>query len=175
MNRAVAAAVAPSPVPLADPVRIRPAAATDAGALYRLITDNIETGHLLPRPLSEVKSHAPRFLVAAGPAGVVGCAELTPLSPRLCEVRSLVVAAGSRGQGVGTRLLQAVIGQAGARRVPRVCAFAHDPRPFIRLGFSIVPHPWLPDKIAADCVRCPWFRRCAQYAVILDLDPAGAA
>ena len=129
----------------------------------------------MPRPLGEVESHAPHFLVAAGPAGVVGCAELTPLSPRLCEVRSLVVAAGSRGQGVGTQLLKAVIGQARARRVPRVCAFAHDPRPFIRQGFSIVPHPWLPDKIAADCVRCPWFRRCAQYAVILDLDPAVAA
>ena len=50
-----------------------------------------------------------------------------------------------------------------------LCAFTHDPRPFIRIGFSIVPHQWVPEKIATDCYACVWFRRCRQYAVILDL------
>jgi hypothetical protein len=39
----------------------------------------------------------------------------------------------------------------------------------VRLGFSIVPHIWVPEKIAHDCTACPLFRRCGQYAVTLAL------
>ena len=39
----------------------------------------------------------------------------------------------------------------------------------MRLGFSIVPHVWVPEKIAHDCTACSLFRRCGQYAVTLAL------
>ena len=152
----------------AETVVIRPAAADDAARVYELITDNLETGHLLARPLGEVELHVPNFLVAAG-GDVVGCGELVSLSPRVAEIRSLVVADGHRGSGIGRQLLDALIARAVAQRVPRVCAFTHEARPFVRAGFSIVPHPWVPEKIAADCTTCDLFRRCRQYALVLDL------
>ena len=152
-----------------SPVVVRPAEPDEAADLFRLISDNLETGHLLPRPLGEVVLHVPRFLVASDHTGVVGCAELARLGPNLAEVRSLVVADHYRGRGLGTRLLNAMMEMARASRYSRLCAFAYNPRPFVRLGFSIVPHPWLPEKISTDCHRCVWFRRCAQYAVVLDL------
>ena len=34
------------------------------------------------------------------------------------------------------------------------------------MGFSIVPHLWLPEKIFTDCVKCPLFRQCGQYAMV---------
>ena len=40
---------------------------------------------------------------------------------------------------------------------------------FVRQGFSIVPHLWLPEKISTDCVSCPLFRRCDQYAMVMTL------
>jgi N-acetylglutamate synthase-like GNAT family acetyltransferase len=40
---------------------------------------------------------------------------------------------------------------------------------FVQLGFSIVPHAWLPGKIETDCRTCPAFRRCGQDAVMLTL------
>ena len=154
-----------------DTVAIRPAGADEAPILFQLITDNLEVGHLLPRPLGEVVLHVPRFLVAAGPDGIAGCAELARLGPRVAEVRSLVVSAGHRRHGIGTLLLNAIVARAREQGYPRLCAFTHDPRPFIRIGFSIVPHQWVPEKIATDCHDCVWFRRCRQYAVILDLQP----
>lgn len=154
-------------------VVIRPAAASEAAALFQLIADNLEAGHLLPRPLDEVERHAPRFLVAAGADGVVACGELAELGARVAEVRSLVVAAPRRGRGIGARLLAALVAAARERGYPRLCAFTHDPRPFVRLGFSIVPHHWVPEKIAADCRSCAWFRRCRQYAVVLEARRAG--
>ena len=148
---------------------IRPAVAGDAERVYQLITENLVSGHLLARPLGEVELHVPRFLVAADGAGVAGCGELARLSATVAEVRSLVVAENRRGSGVGRRLLDALVSAAASQRFPRVCAFTHQPRPFVRAGFSIVPHPWVPAKIAADCQTCDLFRRCRQYAVVLDL------
>ena len=48
-------------------------------------------------------------------------------------------------------------------------AFTHDARFFVRQGFSIIPHVWIPEKIMTDCVGCPLFRHCEQYAVVLPL------
>ena len=56
----------------------------------------------------------------------------------------------------------------------RLTAFAHDPAFFVRRGFSIVPHTWVPEKIAHDCNTCPLFRNCGQYAIALELDRSTA-
>ena len=154
-------------------VVVRPARPDEADALFGLIHDNLETGHLLPRPRGEVALHVPRFFVAAGRVGILGCAELSPLGPTVAEVRSLVVADGFRGRGIGSRLVRELLGAARHQGFPTLCAFVHEPRPFVRLGFSIVPHPWIPEKISTDCHTCRWFRRCEQYAVVLDLTRAG--
>jgi len=50
-----------------------------------------------------------------------------------------------------------------------LCAFTHQPSHFVKMGFTIVPHMWVPEKIAHDCTACPLFRRCGQYAVTLPL------
>ncbi len=150
-------------------VAIRAAAAGEATALFRLIADNLEAGRLLPRTLDEIERRAPRFLVAADAARVIACGELAELGDRVAEVRSLVVTPSHRGGGVGTRLLTALVETAREHGYPLLCAFTHDPRPFLRLGFSIVPHHWVPEKISTDCRACAWFRRCRQYAVVLDL------
>ena len=51
----------------------------------------------------------------------------------------------------------------------KLCAFTHAPSYFVQLGFSMVPHVWLPEKIETDCHSCPHFRRCGQYAVLREL------
>lgn len=150
-------------------VVIRSATLSDAVEVHRLISENLEMGHLLPRSLHEVNLHVPRFLVAAGPDGVVGCGELSRLSPTVAEIRSLVVSEPHRGVGVGKRLLGELIMVARRQDFPMLCAFTHQPRPFVRLGFTIVPHPWVPEKISTDCHTCQWFRHCQQYAVVLNL------
>jgi amino-acid N-acetyltransferase len=143
--------------------------AADGPAIHRLIADNLEVGHLLPRSLADVERSIPRFVVAERDGGVVGCAELAPLSPGVAEVRSLVVAEGWRGRGIGPRLVAHVATEGSARGFATLCAFTHEPSHFVRMGFTIVPHIWVPEKIAHDCTSCSLFRRCGQYAVMLPL------
>jgi amino-acid N-acetyltransferase len=94
---------------------------------------------------------------------------VAPLSASVAEIRSLVVDARSRGVGLGTRLVVALKRRARVDGYTSLCAFTHKPAGFVRQGFSIVPHQWLPEKIATDCRACPLFRRCGQYAMFFAL------
>jgi amino-acid N-acetyltransferase len=151
---------------------LRSATAADAAALHALIAAHLEEGRLLPRTLDELAVHAPRFVVAVEAANgerIVGCAELAPLSQSVAEVRSLVVSREARRLGLGVRMTEELAAQAMRNGFTRLCAFAHDPAFFVRRGFSIVPHTWVPEKIAHDCNSCPLFRNCGQYAIVLEL------
>jgi amino-acid N-acetyltransferase len=155
---------------------LRLASPADALALHALISSHLDEGRLLPRALAEITVHAPRFIVAehdpstdSGSEGIVGCVDLAPLSRTVAEVRSLVVSDDVRSKGVGRQLIDAVVAKAIREGFERICAFTHAPSYFVQLGFSLVPHEWLPEKIRTDCGSCALFRRCHQYAVVLPL------
>lgn len=148
---------------------VRQAQAADAGAIYTLIETNRERGHLLPRTHADIAARIAGFTVAEHEACVVGCGELARLSPQVAEIRSLVVDEPWRGNGLAGKIVTALHRRARLDGHARLCAFAHDPVPFMRLGFSIVPHAWLPEKISADCARCALFRTCGQYALMVSL------
>jgi amino-acid N-acetyltransferase len=148
---------------------LRRATGADAPAIHRLIAENLEAGHLLPRSIADIEQHVSRFVVAEAGGVVVGCAELAPLSAVVAEVRSLVVDQPFRGQQIGGQLVAHIAAAGTALGFETLCAFTHEPRHFVRLGFSLVPHIWVPEKIAHDCTGCALFRKCGQYAVTLPL------
>jgi amino-acid N-acetyltransferase len=148
---------------------VRAGTAADAAVLHELIATHQAEGHLLPRDVEELRAHADRFVVCEVAGAVRACAELALLSPSLAEVRSLVVARDLRGAGVASRLLEELRRRAVEAGHSTLCAFTHDPRIFVPHDFSIVPHEWLPEKIARDCTACPLFRRCGQHAMVLPL------
>lgn len=153
-------------------VTLRAATRKDARRIHQLIGTHLEEGHLLPRELGELTAHAGRFIVAAdGRGSIIGCGELAPLSHSLAEVRSLVVSGRHRGGGVGQRLVDDLRHRGRIAGYDMLCAFTHQPAYFAKLGFSIVPHTWLPEKIFADCQSCPVFRKCGQYAMLTSLEP----
>jgi amino-acid N-acetyltransferase len=149
---------------------LRSATPTDAKKLHALVSANLEEGHLLPRTLGELAVHAERFVVAVRARRIVGCAELAPLSPHVAEVRSLAVDRAERGGGIGTLLVDELRRRARREGYEKLCAFTHSPGYFIHMGFSIVPHLWLPEKVFTDCVKCPLFRTCGQYAMVVPLE-----
>ena len=157
-----------------DGITLRCATPADAAAIHRLIAENLEAGHLLPRSTSDIEEHSFRFVVAESDGRVVGCAELARLSEEVAEVRSLVVDHAFRGRQIGGALVAQVAAAGVDAGFATLCAFTHEPGLFVRLGFSLVPHVWVPEKIAHDCNGCALFRRCGQYAVTFPLR-AGAS
>jgi amino-acid N-acetyltransferase len=148
---------------------IRTAVPDDAEVLHALIASHALEGHLLPRELEEIRRHSSRFIVCDVAGEIKACADMAPLSGRVAEVRSLVVSEDFRRVGLAARLVGELRRRATAAGFEMLCAFTHDARFFVRQDFSIVPHQWLPDKILTDCVSCPLFRRCGQYAMVMSL------
>jgi len=153
-------------------ITLRTADASEAKKLFALIQANLEEGHLLPRTLRELTTHAARFVVAVRGRKIIGCAELAALSAHVAEVRSLAVDVSARGARVGVTIVDELRRRARREGFEKLCAFTHAPRYFIHMGFSIVPHLWLPEKIFTDCVKCAQFRQCGQYAMVVPLDSA---
>ena len=153
-------------------ITLRTASPAEAKKLHALIIANLEEGHLLPRTLVELTVHAERFVVAVRSRRIVGCAELAPLSPHVAEVRSLAVDSRDRSSGIGTQLVDELRRRARREGYEKLCAFTHTPGYFIHMGFSIVPHLWITEKVFTDCVKCPLFRQCGQYAMVVPLEAA---
>jgi|SRR5579871_207236 len=150
---------------------LRPATESDADALYALISAHVAEGHLLPRQLDELRTHATRFVVCEQNGAIHACAELSPLSKDVAEVRSLVVAGAFRRAGVAARLVDELNHMAKAAGFKSLTAFTHDARFFVRQGFSIVPRTWMTEKVSKDCFTCPFLFGCKQYAMLLSLEP----
>lgn len=157
------------------PALLRAATAADAPAIHALIVEHLDEGHLLPRTIEEVTAHANRFVVAADRDRLLACGELAPLSRAVGEVRSLVVTRDARRLGLGAEIIDELMRRATATGFDSLCAFTHAPSYFVQLGFSIVPHVWLADKIVTDCHSCSRFRRCGQYPVVRTLRRAPQA
>ena len=154
------------PLPEAGTLMVGPAVANDAPFIHELIVRYQQAGHLLPRSLDDIAAHVSRFVVVVHDGRVLACGELAPLSRSVAEVRSLVVDEAARGLGVGRLVIDHLRRRARAGHYRTLCAFTHDPRFFVRLGFSIVPHFWLPEKVSADCWSCALFQKCGQYAMV---------
>jgi amino-acid N-acetyltransferase len=148
---------------------IRAASTSDVDAIHQLIDEHVAEGRLLPRTRDEIAAHVSRFVVVAQDDRLVACADLAPLSGAVAEIRSLVVQHDARSRGLGRRMVDELASRAAAAGFDTLCAFTHVASYFVQMGFSIVPHTWLPEKIEADCRSCPQFRTCGQYAVMLPL------
>src|ERR671935_274622 len=80
------------------------------------------------------------------------------------------VGAEARGGRIGVMIVDELRRRARRGGFEKLCAFTHAPGYFTRMGFSIVPHTWLLEKIFTDCVKCPLFRKCGQYAMVVPLE-----
>jgi amino-acid N-acetyltransferase len=151
---------------------IRRATVADVPGIAAVMARYVEDGTLLPRSTGELYRSAREFHVAVDSFGtVVGCSALRILWRDLGEVRSLAVRPDAHGQGLGARLVAAVVEDARAIGLPRVIALTKEVGFFERCGFSVVERDHLPRKVWTDCVHCPKRHACDEIAVEIELVP----
>jgi amino-acid N-acetyltransferase len=153
-------------------VTIRPASVADGQAIYELVNMYARQGVMLPLSQSAVYQAIRDFVVAEGEGQVLGCGALQITWRDLGEVRSLAVADGWQGQGIGRRVVRELLQEARALGLPRVFALTYQRSFFLRLGFQPVDKETLPQKIWADCVDCVKFPNCDEEAMIIQLEEA---
>lgn len=150
---------------------IRKARLQDVKSIHRLIAEQAQAGHLLPRALSEIYTQLRDFSVDEDDATseVLGCGALHIVWEDLAEVRSLAVWTKDQGGGIGTRLLAALLREAREMGVKRVFVLTYRPRLFERAGFTLMDKSRLPHKIWADCIKCSKFPDCDEIALVRNI------
>ena len=114
----------------------RKATPQDAASISALIDLYVPSGTLLPRSEEFIAMYAHEFVVVERDGQIVGCVHLDEYSPSLAELRSLAVAPGAQGIGIGKALVAATERFARARDYTTLFAVSNDTEFFARFGFT---------------------------------------
>ena len=158
----------------AAPVVVRPAAPGDVPAMMALIQKEVQRGNLLPRSRRGVEETLDNWLVANGAwpsssVSLLGCVNLFPYPSGLLEVRSLAVDDAAKGQGVGSRLVNALVEEAEHRGGRTLFALTRAVSFFEQLDFQVTARERFPEKIWNACRVCPLLDGCDEIAVVRTL------
>ncbi|HQN19343.1 MAG TPA: N-acetyltransferase [Syntrophobacteraceae bacterium] len=139
--------------------------------IQQLLGAYAREGKLLARSLSELYTNLRDLMVAVDEESdtILGCCGLHVIWDNLAEIRSLAVQESCQGRGIGRRLVEACIVEAGDLGIGRLFTLTYEAAFFERLGFRIVDKDIFPHKIWVDCLHCPKFPNCDEVALVLDL------
>jgi amino-acid N-acetyltransferase len=155
---------------------VRNAGFTDADGIYDLI--KAYPKELLARPLSDIAQNIDRFLVCERNGAMVGVVSWSIL-PEIgharhpaVEIKSLAVKKALKRQGVGGRLVAAVIERIRALHPSQIIVLTFTPAFFRKMGFHEVPKASLMHKLYMGCMSCAKYDSpftCPEVAMAMDL------
>lgn len=138
--------------------------------MQALVKPEVDKGIILHRSSDEMATNIRSYTLAFEAERLVGFGALHFHAPTLAEVRSLIVADGVRGKGVGSEIVKALLKEAKTYGVKQVFTLTYQKVFFERLHFREIPKEDLPaHKIWADCIKCKYFPVCEEIALIYSL------
>ena len=150
-----------------QPIPFRAAEERDIPAILALINGYADRNMLLRRSEDSLRSRLADFVVAVSdPGEIVGCGALTELGPGLGEVRSLAVREDHAGRGLGRRLVERLLEDAGRRGFAQVLALTRRVGFFEALGFRVTQRELYLEKLVVDCAACPMNLCCDETALV---------
>lgn len=150
-------------------MKFRKATVLDVKAIQGLINSYAKEGKMLPRSLSELFENVRDFSVAEKEGEIFGCCALHSVWEDLAEVKSLAVAKSWTGQGIGKKLLRAVLKETDGLGITRVFALTYEPDFFKKQGFKVIDKSELPHKVWSECIKCIHFPGCKEVPLIYEI------
>jgi len=141
----------------------------DAAAIRDLVNYYAERGRMLHRSLEAIYEMLREFIVVEEAGRIVGCVAVDIFWADLAEVKSLAVAEGRRGQGIGRMLVEAAEVDAIKLGVKKLFALTYEDGFFLSRGFAKIDRDTLPEKVWRECIACPKFDACDEIAMIKNL------
>ena len=115
---------------------------SDIESLVRLVA--MYPAQLLPRTPDDFNDLRETTWVAEEDGEIVGCATLEIYSPKICEIRTVVVKDGYRHKGYGERMVGSAVEEARSRNIRQIMVVTSNPEYFEKLNFG----PCLNEKYA---------------------------
>ncbi len=158
----------------AEPAALmRAARLADVPQLETLMAPFVATGDLLPRSRYDLCRHIKEYIVAQEETErdqtIAACGSLKLYSETLAEIAGVAVQDDRQGRGLGRAVIETLVAEARALGLSEVFALTRKPAFFLRLGFGPAEKAQFPQKVWADCARCPRQACCDEIAVTLKL------
>ena len=147
-------------------IKIDRARVTDAASVHQMISHFADKREMLPRALSEIYEDIRDYFVVRQRDQVIACAALHVTWVDLAEIRSLAVYEKEQNQKIGSLLVQACLEEAKELGIPRIFCLVRKPAFFEKHGFQLIDKMELPQKVWAECYRCPKFPDCDEVALV---------
>jgi amino-acid N-acetyltransferase len=147
-------------------IRVDRARVSDANSVHRIISYFADKGEMLPRALSEIYEDIRDYFVVRKRGRVIACTALHVTWADLAEIRSLAVDEQEQNKRIGTSLVQACLEEAKELGILKVFCLVRKPAFFEKHGFQLIDKTELPQKVWAECYRCPKFPNCDEVALI---------
>ncbi len=166
------ARVLPIRLPACGTAVVRKARLLDVAAMHRIINYYAAQQLMLPKTHLQLYENLRDYtVVAEGAEGgeILGCGALHLYWENLAEIRAVAVAHGIRQKGIGSSLVENLLGEARQYGLEQVFVFTYVPEFFSRFGFIQVEHRTMPLKVYNECFHCPKFNTCDEVAMVLHL------
>lgn len=117
-------------------IEVRPARSTDVKGIRKLIDTYAPQRRLLTKETVTLYESVQEFTVAVENGEIVGCGAIHVLWEDLAEVRTVAVAENLRRQGVGHKIMEAIIERAREIGVHRIFCLTFETQFFGKHGFE---------------------------------------
>ncbi len=144
---------------------------SDIPQMQLLVASEVKDGVILYRSIDEVSTNIRSYVLAKKDEELLGYAALHIHSPRLAEIRSLIVSEMFRGEKIGQRLVNFTLSEAKALGVSgEVLVLTYLPEFFKKMNFTEISKESIPEhKIWADCINCIHFPICNEVSLVYRL------
>ncbi len=145
----------------------RKAKLSDITQMQKLVMPEVDSGVILLRNDDELATNIRSYTVGILNNEIVAFNALHIHSPKLAEIRSLIVSEKLRGQGVGKELIKLAEKEAYALELKEILVLTYQQSFFEALGFVEISKESIPEhKIWADCINCKHFPVCNEVSLI---------
>ena len=142
----------------------------DITKMQDIVREEVDKGKILLRTADEMATTIRSYTVVEVDGKMAGFTATHIHSPRLAEVRSLVVVKEFSGLKLGRKLVDACIKEAKEYGIKQLLSLTYEQGFFESCGFRVISKEEIPEhKIWADCIRCKHFPICDEIAMVIDL------
>lgn len=114
---------------------VRKAKIEDVKSILNLIKFGTKQAKVLSRSREEIETNIKNFFIDVENKEIVGCISLEIYSPKLGEIRSLVVKQKFQQRGIGSKLVKYCVQQGKKKGVMEILAITDKDQFFGKLGF----------------------------------------
>jgi len=140
---------------------------SDINDMQILVDSEVKKGIILDRNRDEIATNIRSYVLAKDNGKLVGYTALHIHSPKLSEVRSLIVDENYRGQSIGKDMVNFALDEAKSLGLEEVLVLTYLPQFFLNMGFVEIEKENIPEhKIWADCIKCIHFPVCNEISLI---------